>query len=642
MRRFVDDALGLEYAAFEERISDRSVIVRIAGATTEYLEKEQLWRELPHLADALERHIKSSTRPPDLLHAHYADAGWLAAEMKRRMGIPFIFTAHSLGRIKAQMHEGSQQWDAPLARRIELEERAICDADRIVASSRDEAQVQYGLYASARPERIRVIPPGCDLDAFSPTIQPLAGHRLLSDIERFLSQPALPPVLAIARPVRRKNLAGLVRAYGEHPTLRNQANLIIVAGNREDILARSTEEAEVLHELLLLVDRYDLWGRVALPKRHEPGEVPAVYARAAAMGGVFVNLAYHEPFGLTLLEATASGLPVVATNRGGPNDIVARCQNGLLVEPASTTACGDAIGALLNDSELWGACSASGLRNIGYYRWSSHARRYAGEVNAILGRAPARRSPPASFRTWLLVSDLDGTLIGDGAALEEFARWRSRDRSFRFAIATGRDLYDAVDVLLAWKAPVPEVLITSAGSEIYHVLDEVLCDFRADHEWTQWIDQDWDPGAIGARLALVAGLAPQPEREQRRFKRSYFVAHPNVVQEVERRLADSGLTVTILCSHGRFLDILPARASKGHALRFLAEAFRIPVNNVIAAGDAGNDLPMLQAAGHAVIVANYNPEIASIRSARHAHFATKPYAGGVLEGVERITLPRTR
>jgi len=66
---------------------------------------------------------------------------------------------------------------------------------------------------------------------------------------------------------------------------------------------------------------------------HLPDEVPKLYRAAAASGGAFVNPALTEPFGLTLLEAAASGLPIVATNDGGPRDITANCHNGLLIDP---------------------------------------------------------------------------------------------------------------------------------------------------------------------------------------------------------------------------------------------------------------------------------------------------------------------
>ena len=73
----------------------------------------------------------------------------------------------------------------------------------------------------------------------------------------------------------------------------------------------------VLTNILLLVDAYDLYGRVAVPKNHRADEVPQIYRLAASRRGVFINPALTEPFGLTLLEAAASGLPIVATEDGG-------------------------------------------------------------------------------------------------------------------------------------------------------------------------------------------------------------------------------------------------------------------------------------------------------------------------------------
>ncbi len=61
--------------------------------------------------------------------------------------------------------------------------------------------------------------------------------------------------------------------------------------------------------------------------------MPELYRLAAASKGVFINPALTEPFGLTLLEAGATGLPIVATNDGGPRDIIANCRNGLLIDP---------------------------------------------------------------------------------------------------------------------------------------------------------------------------------------------------------------------------------------------------------------------------------------------------------------------
>ena len=82
----------------------------------------------------------------------------------------------------------------------------------------------------------------------------------------------------------------------------------------------------------------DLYGKVAYPKHHRPDDVSLLYRLAALSRGIFVNPALTEPFGLTLIEAAASGLPIVATEDGGPQDIIGHCHNGLLIDPLDSEA----------------------------------------------------------------------------------------------------------------------------------------------------------------------------------------------------------------------------------------------------------------------------------------------------------------
>ncbi len=144
-----------------------------------------------------------------------------------------------------------------------------------------------------RARRIRILAPGSDLQRFAgaPTCA-----RVDASIARFLREPEKPVILALARPVAKKNLAALVRAFGENPALQERANLVLFAGAREDYATLDGDMAETVAELLALIDRYDLYGRVAYPKHHRPEDVPAIYAHARARGGVFVNPALNEPF----------------------------------------------------------------------------------------------------------------------------------------------------------------------------------------------------------------------------------------------------------------------------------------------------------------------------------------------------------
>ena len=387
VRRFEDADLGADYARRTERISSKSRIVRIDGRGTAYVSKEEMEEQLDALTRSLERHLRSLDRLPDVIHAHYADAGALALAMRRRFGIPVVFTAHSLGRVKREA-EPHLARDARLSRRIAMEDRVLHGVDAIVASSTNEAREQYGLYDAVDPARVRVNPPGCDL-----SLQEMRCHRAdaraAASLDRFLREPDRPLVLAIARPVRKKNLAGLVRAFGGDARLRAKANLAIVAGCRTELGSLDGEADAVMTELLRLVDDYDLWGQVALPKRHEPADVPAFYRHAAARGGVFANPATNEPFGLTLLEAAACGLPVVATDCGGPVDIVGHCRNGLLVDPCDPTAWGHAMADLIADRARWSEAAANGRRRAAHFDWDRHVDLYMRDL-ARLVDAPIR------------------------------------------------------------------------------------------------------------------------------------------------------------------------------------------------------------------------------------------------------------
>jgi sucrose-phosphate synthase len=205
-----------------------------------------------------------------------------------------------------------------------------------------------------------------------------ARARMEHEIGRFLNQPDKPIVLAISRPDRRKNIEGLVTAYGEDKELQRIANLAIFAGVRRDIRDMQDNEREVLTELLLLMDRYDLYGRMALPKRHEPDvDIPVLYRLAAASGGVFINPALVENFGITVIEAASSGLPVVSTDHGGPKDIIGATDAGLLIDARDTAAMQQALRRLLTDREAWAKHARAGAEGVRrHFSWAAHADRY--------------------------------------------------------------------------------------------------------------------------------------------------------------------------------------------------------------------------------------------------------------------------
>ncbi|MBN1441094.1 MAG: glycosyltransferase, partial [Planctomycetes bacterium] len=499
-----------------------------------------------------------------------------------------------------------------------------------------EVEEQYGLYDHYEPARMVVIPPGVDLRLFHPPGREKERPAIQDAIDRFLREPDKPMILAMARPDPRKNLAALIQAYAEDPALREKANLAIIAGNRDEIASMEKVSREVLTEILLLVDKYDLYGKVAYPKRHEPDDVPHIYRLAARRRGVFVNPALTEPFGLTLIEAAASGLPLVATNDGGPRDILAQLQCGVLVDALSVEEIRGALRRALEDPLQWKEWSRRGARYAPrLYGWKTHVANYLKAVEKNLGhrRRHRRFSPRSRLPTIdrMLICDIDNTLIGDRGALRDLLEVIRSTPALGFGVATGRHLELTLDVLDEWDVPVPDVLITSVGTEIHY--GEKLA---RDGGWSRRIDYRWNPEAICDVLRGVPGLVLQPEEMQRRFKISYFCDPRKApsIRSLARDLRHRDLPVKLVYSHGQFLDVLPVRASKGLAVRFFAMRWGLEPDHILVCGDSGNDVEMLSGETLGVVVGNYSKELERLRGRERIYFAGAPYARGILEGME--------
>ena len=629
-RAFRDPHLPECYDQPFENVSDTLRIVRLRSTSADYLPKEQLWREHDSLVEALVAHIRTLDHAPDLIHAHYADAGLVAARVSARLNIPYVFTAHSLGRIKRAAFGRDCPETEGLERRIAIEEEAIAGASAVIASSRDEAEIQYADYANADPGRIRILTPGSDLAAFAGAPSSPSVDRMIG---RFLNDPAKPAILAIARPVTKKNLAALVHAYGRSPQLQAAANLVLIAGTRDDFSVLEPEIRGNLTELLALIDRYDLYGRIAYPKDHGAGDIPAIYAYARQRCGVFVNPALSEPFGLTLLEAAASGLPVVATDSGGPNDIIETCGNGLLVDPHSPGAIAEAVLSILRDSEAWDRYAAAGSRAVAAFDWDRHVAQYADLAARIIAPPGASAESKRTDHDLLLVSDIDGTLLGCSASVRRFCDWHEAQGDMIFAIATGRSFHSALAVLGQQDAPLPEILITSVGSEIYHRAPGGATYCR-DMDWEAIVATGWDRDAVAAIIARDGRLKPQGRLEQRRYKLSYFADDdPKAAERIRAVLASEGHSCSIIQSHGRYLDILPHGASKGTAVEHVRRKLGFGRTRVIVAGDSGNDVEMLRSSPLAIIVGNYSDGIGKRADLSHGYVATGHHAAGVIEGV---------
>jgi len=636
-RRVIDDQVSSDYAEPLEQLSEKLRIVRIDAGPGGYIPKEQLWDHLDSFADNLADFFRCEKQAPDILHSHYADAGYVGSRLSSLLGVPLIHTGHSLG-IASGLGTAEIEARFNMSRRVEAEELTLATAERVITSTHQEIEEQYELYDHYQPEQMRVIPPGTDLEKFQPSFGDELEGPLFNKLTAPLKEPNKPIILALSRPDQRKNIAALVEAYGQSLRLQDLANLMIVAGNRDDIDELDEGAQEVFHELLVAVDRYDLYGKVTLPKHHQRDEVPQIYRIAASSGGAFVNPALTEPFGLTLIEAAASGLPIVATEDGGPRDIIGNCENGFLVDPLEPETISKALEQLLSDSEQWQRCATKGLQGVAqHYSWQAHATRYLQIVTPIAARSERMIHKPVPRRSGLyrdraIVTDLDLNLIGDDQSLEKLTQvLHQHHNSSCFIIATGRRLDSALKLMKKHRVPQPNVLITSSGTEIYHAPK-----LTADTAWAKHIDYHWSPHQVGKILADFPGLKTQPKVELSRFKRSYYI-DPEIadIEEIKQRLHQEEQSVHVQTAFGQFLDILPLRASKGQALRYVVERFNIALERVFVAGGSGADEEMMRGNPLATVVANrHDEELSQLDNVDRIYFSRQAHAAGILEALE--------
>ena len=642
-RRIVDPTVSADYAEPIEALSDKARIVRIEAGPEEYIAKEQLWDHLDSFMDNLVTWLNEQPTMPDVVHSHYADAGYVAVRLTNQLGVPLIHTGHSLGRDKRKrlLAKGLSREEIEhtyaMERRIDAEEEVLANSALVITSSHNEIEEQYGLYNYYDPARMTVIPPGTDLKQFHP---PKQGEHIAfaEQLPRFLNDPDNPLILALSRPDERKNILTLIEAYGESKALQQLANLLIVAGNRDDIRDMEDGAQSVLTDILLVIDSYDLYGKVAVPKNHSADEVPAIYRLAAASGGVFVNPALTEPFGLTILEAAASGLPVVVTENGGPVDIIANCHNGELVDPLDTGAIIEALLKLLRDRKAWEKASQNGIEGVRrHYSWQAHAEAYLAEVRGLPGTyqpmPSARPTRSVRYRDRAIFSDLDQNLLGNPASLERFAEViRQNHRSVIFGIATGRRFDTALALMKKFRIPMPDVLISSLGTRIHYGQN-----LTGDDWWNDHIDHNWNPQRVRRVLAELPGLKIQPKRDQSALKLSYYFDPEKAPtpEEIITLIRQKELTANVFCSFGQYLDILPSRASKGQALRYVSQRLDIPLEQVLVAGGSGADEDMMRGNTMAVVVGNrHHEELSQLVDQKRIYFADQPHALGILEAID--------
>ena len=424
--RLIPESDGTTCHLEEEKIrgTENAHIIRIpfrepgGSILRHWISRFEVWPYLETFSIEAESVLLSRLgRRPDLFIGNYSDGNLAAYIMSQRLGVTMCTIAHALEKTKylysalywrdmEEQYHFSCQFTADLIA-MNASDFIIASTFQEIAGSNDVVG-QYESYGSfSMPTLQRVIH---GIDVFDPKfniVSPGADeHTFFSYTEKgrrdtaqktqldgliygrpdhqsrgTLNEQKKPLLFSMARLDHIKNLTGLVEWYGRNKRLQNVADLLVVGGTLDAGQSSDSEERQQIQKMHALFDQYQLddkarWLGVRLGKQLT-GEL---YRCVADTGGAFVQPAFFEAFGLTVVEAMVSGLPTFATCYGGPLEIIKDRASGFHIDPNHGDLAAEKIADFFErsaaDPSIWKDLSDAARKRIEErYTWERYARR---------------------------------------------------------------------------------------------------------------------------------------------------------------------------------------------------------------------------------------------------------------------------
>jgi sucrose synthase len=388
------------------------------NVTDNWISRFEIWPYLESYAEDSHRELLAEFgERPDFIIGNYSDGNMVGYMLAKKFGgVTQCNIAHALEKSKylySGLYWKSLEAQYHFSIHFTADLLAMNAANFIITSSYQEiagTEESIGQYESYKnftmPDLYRVtgginlfhpkfniVPPGVNTRIYFPFTQKKDRikevrdelHALLfkneedPDVIGKFEKPELIPIFSIARLDKIKNLNSLVRWFGESPELQKAANLVIVAGSVDPNKSTDNEEREQIELMHNLINEYNIYNKIRwIGKLFRKDQTGEVYRLIADHKGIFVQPALFEGFGLTVLEAMRSGLPVFATMYGGPLEIIQEGKSGFHIDPingAETTAkILHFIKSYKKDKKVWERISAKAIERVeSAYNWELYA-----------------------------------------------------------------------------------------------------------------------------------------------------------------------------------------------------------------------------------------------------------------------------
>ena len=339
------------------QLADGVVLHELPAGERGVIAKERLGEVADEFGEAVAQLTGRQQARYDLIHAHYWLSGLSTLPVALELGLPFVQSFHTLAAMKNATLAPGQ---APEPERRLLTEMYLANqASAVVAgSSAEVSSLIEDVHAPA--DRVWVIPPGVDVDLFTPMRADAANSRVRGEFGIALERPII-AIVGRVQPLKDQELA--IRVLAELHTLRGSAPVLVVAGEAtpgEDGYASSLQSIAAELGVLAEVRFAGALSRERL-------------ADLLAIATVTLVPSHSETFGLVALESAASGTPVIAFRGGGLVESVSPGVSGLLIDSRDPRAWAQATIALLTDAAQLQRLSGCARHYAEGFTWAATA-----------------------------------------------------------------------------------------------------------------------------------------------------------------------------------------------------------------------------------------------------------------------------